>query len=101
MDVSTFFVSYAQATKLIQPREGPFHNPPPSSQTAAVFRIAHGQQGQDVAGTKPSPELLGVIGTVTQHTPRTTPRTSSLTLYGRNRIDERQSSLGVVTVGPG
>jgi len=34
MDVSTFFVSYAQATKLIQPREGPFHNPPPSSQTA-------------------------------------------------------------------
>jgi hypothetical protein len=27
MDVSTFFVSYAQATKLIQPREGPFHNP--------------------------------------------------------------------------
>jgi hypothetical protein len=30
MDVSTFFVSYAQATKLIQPREGPFHNPPPS-----------------------------------------------------------------------
>jgi len=80
MDVSTFFVSYAQATKLIQPREGPFHNPPPSSRTAAVFRIAHGQQGQDVAGTKPSPELLGVIGTVTQHTLWTTLRTSSLTL---------------------
>jgi hypothetical protein len=33
-----------------------------------------------VAGTKPSPELLGVIGTVTQHTLWTTPRTSSLTL---------------------
>lgn len=101
MDVSTFFVSHAQATKLIQPGEGPFHHPPPSSQTATVFRIAHGQQGQDVAGTKPSPELLCVIGTVTQHAVWTTPRSSSLTLYGRNRIDERQSFLGVMTVGPG
>jgi hypothetical protein len=80
MDVSTFFVSYAQATKLIQPGEGPFHDPPPSSQTAAVFRIADSQQGQDVAGTKPSPKLLRVISTLTQHAVWTTPRSSSLAL---------------------
>ncbi len=53
MDVSAFSVSYAQATKLIQPGEGPFHNPPPSSQPAAVFRIANGQQRQDVAARSP------------------------------------------------
>lgn len=85
---------------MIQPGEGPFHNPPPSAQPAAMFRIAGGQQGQDAAGTKPSPELLRVIGTVTQHTLWTTSRSSSLALYRRNRIDERQSLLRVVTVGP-
>jgi hypothetical protein len=85
IDVSAFFVSYAQAPKLIQPSEGPFYHPPPSSQTAAVFRIADGQQRQDATGTKPAPKLIRVIGAVTQQAVWMTPRSSQLSTAARDQ----------------
>ena len=80
MDVSTFFVPHAQATKLIQPRKGSFHDPPPSSQTAAVFSVALRKKRHDVSATQTLADRLSVITTVAHHAIRTMPWTSALSL---------------------
>ena len=80
MDVGPFVVSDAQATKLVQPSERPLHDPTPPPQAATMPRSAHGQQWEDVAGSKPPSDALRVVGTVAQHAVRTTPRSASFAL---------------------
>jgi hypothetical protein len=64
VDVGPLFVSDAQAAKLIQPSERPFHHPSPLAQSTAVFSVAFCEARYDVAGTKSSPDCLRVITTV-------------------------------------
>lgn len=40
MDVGSFLIADAQSPKLIEPSEGPFHDPPPSAQSATVLGVA-------------------------------------------------------------
>jgi hypothetical protein len=56
VNVRPLFVAHAQATKLIQPGEGPFHNPPPSSQPAAVFGVALREKRDDASVTQTLPD---------------------------------------------
>jgi hypothetical protein len=61
MDVSPFFITDAQAAKLIQPSEGSLHHPSPSPQSAAMLGVAFGQPRHDVASTQTFPNCLRVI----------------------------------------
>jgi hypothetical protein len=72
--ICSFFIPQAKTTELVHPREGAFHDPAPSSQTAAVFRIAHCEQRQDVAGTQSTTDVLCVVCPVPQYAIRATAR---------------------------
>ena len=51
MDVGPLFIANAQSAKLIQPSEGSFHYPPPSTQPAAMLGVTHREQRHDAAVT--------------------------------------------------
>jgi hypothetical protein len=80
MDVGSLLITKTQAAKLIQPREGTFHDPPPSAQSTAMFGVALCEPGHDVAGAQTLPDCLRVITTVAYDAIRTTARTSLLSL---------------------
>lgn len=64
MDVSSFLVTDTQSAKLIQPGESSFHHPSPSAQSTAMFCVALGEPGHDVAVAKTLPDRFRVITTV-------------------------------------
>ena len=64
MHICSFFIPQAKTTELVHPREGAFHDPAPSSQTAAMFHIAHCEERQDVAGTQNTTDFLRIVGPV-------------------------------------
>ena len=49
MDVSSFFVTNAQAGKLIKPSEGSFYYPPRSAQSAAMLGVSPCENRPDPA----------------------------------------------------
>ena len=101
MDVGPFVVADAQPAKLIQPRKRPFHHPSPASQAAAVPRSTDGQQRVNVAGAQTVTDGLRIIRAIAENAVRTVPWSPSLALERRNRIDERQRFLRIMTVGTG
>jgi hypothetical protein len=64
VNVGAPFVANTQTPELIDPSEGPFNHPPPSTQPATVFGVALREQRHDAAGTQTSPDCLGVITAV-------------------------------------
>ena len=64
MNVGALFVANTQAPELIYPGEGPFNDPPPSAQSAAMFSVAPREPRHNVARTQTSPDCLGVITAV-------------------------------------
>jgi hypothetical protein len=56
MDIDPLLVTHTQPTKLVQPSESSFYHPPPSAQSTAMFGIALGEQGHDVASTQTWPK---------------------------------------------
>jgi hypothetical protein len=52
VNVGTLFVPNAQAPEMIQPSEGPLHDPAPSPQSAAMLGIALGQLRQNMSVTQ-------------------------------------------------
>jgi hypothetical protein len=49
MDVGSLLIADPKAAKLIEPTKCSFYHPSPSSQTAAVSRVAFGNQRDDVS----------------------------------------------------
>jgi len=78
--VRPFFVAHAQSPKLIQPSEGPFHDPAPSPKSATMFCVAHRKERDDASVTQTLPDRFGIVTAVTQHTVRTTAWASVLSL---------------------
>ena len=93
MDVCPLFIANTQATKLIQPGEGSFHHPAPSSRSAAVFGITLCQKSQNMSGAQTLSDCLCVITTVTQHAIRTVARMSALSLQGWDGINQCEGLL--------
>jgi hypothetical protein len=74
VDIGALVIPDAQAPELTQPGKRALDHPTPLSETTAVFRAAHGQQGQNVARPESPPNRLGVVDTVAQHAVGPTPR---------------------------
>lgn len=89
MHICPFLIPHAKTAKLIQPREGVFHDPAPSSQTAAMFRVALCEERQDVAGTQSATDFLRVVGPVPQYAIGATARPTTQSLERRNGIEQR------------
>jgi hypothetical protein len=64
VNVGALLIANSQSTELVKPREGPFNDPPPSAQSAAMCGVALGEPRHDAAGTQTSPDCLGVITAV-------------------------------------
>ncbi len=88
MHICSFFIPHTKTTELVHPREGSFHDPAPSSQTAAVFRIAPCEERQDVAGTQNTTDFLRVVGPVPQYAIGATTRPTTRSLERRNGIEQ-------------
>lgn len=56
MDVGTFLVADTQSAKLVQPGKGPFHNPSPTPEAAAMFSVTHRKQRQNASVAQPFPD---------------------------------------------
>jgi hypothetical protein len=64
MNVGAFLITNAQSPKLIEPSEGPLHNPAPSTESTAMFGVALRKPRHDVAITQALPDFLGIITAV-------------------------------------
>src|ERR1700747_3341530 len=91
MHICSFLIPQTKTTELVQPREGTFYDPAPSSQTAAVFRIAHCHQRQDVTCTQSTADFLCVVGSISQYAIGTTARPTTQALQRRNGFEQRQT----------
>ena len=93
VDICSFFVPHAKTTELIKPGKGAFHDPAPSPQTAAVFRIAHCEQGQDAAAAQSATDVVRVVGPVPEDALRPTARPTTQSLERWNGIEQWYSLL--------
>ena len=101
MHICSFLIPQAKTTELVQPREGTFYDPAPTSQTAAVFRIAHCEQRRDVTCTKSTADFLCVVGPIFQYAIGATARPTTQALQRRNGIEQRQRLGRVVAIRAG
>ena len=88
MHICPFLIPHPETAELIQPCERAFHDPAPLPQPATMFRIAPGEQGQDVASAQSPADVLGVVGPVPHYTIRATARSTTRSLERRNRIEQ-------------
>jgi len=67
VNVSAFLVTNTQSAKLVQPCKGSFHNPSPSTQSAAMLGVALCEQWQNAPVTQALPNRFRVVATVAEH----------------------------------
>jgi len=84
--IGSFLIPHAKTAELIQPCEAAFHDPAPSPQPATMFRIAHCEPRQDLALAQGTPNALGIVGPVPQHTIRATAGPTTRALEQRKGI---------------
>jgi hypothetical protein len=80
MNVRPLLVANAQPPELIQPSERPFHDPPPSTQPAAVVGVALRKKRDDASVTQTMADRFGIVTTVAEQAVRTMARSSQLSL---------------------
>jgi len=56
MDIGSLLVADAQPAKLVQPGKAPLHNPAPSAEATAMFRVAHRKQRQNASLAQTLPD---------------------------------------------
>ena len=64
VDVGPFFVANAQSAELVEPCEGSFHHPAPSSQSTAMFYVSLGEHRLRWEVKQTLADCLRVITTV-------------------------------------
>ena len=102
MDIVPFFIPNTEPTVLKQPRECGLDDPAVLSQATAVLGIAFGDQRQDAAIAKGSPNLvLGVVRPIGEYRVGALARTAPRSCNGFDGVDERDGHLRVVNVGAG
>jgi hypothetical protein len=80
VNVGALFVANTQAPELIYPGEGPFNDPPPSAQPAAVVGVALCKKRDDASVTQTMADRFGIVTTVAVQAVRTTARSAPLSL---------------------
>jgi len=99
VDVVSAFAAHAEATHLVQPTEGSFHDPAMNAQAAAVGRVSAGQDRFNAALPQLSAMRFRVVGPIALDARRATTRSPAFAAHGRNRIHEGQELRHVVSIG--
>jgi hypothetical protein len=86
---------------MIQPYERPLDNPAPPPQAAAVFSAAHRQHRQSVTRAQPAPDGCRIIAAVAKYTGGPAPGPTASPLQRRNRTDQGQGFLRVISISAG
>jgi len=100
MDVGPAFIADPQAAELVQPTDGPLHNPTEDAQSAAVLGITFGDAGLDASFGQLPPMRIGIVRPIAKEFIGASHRTAHLPGDGRNRIHQRDQLRYVVPVGP-
>ena len=90
-----------QAAKLIEPCKRPLDDPPPPAQAAAVLGATHRQQRQNVPRAQAAPDGCRIIATVAVHAHWPAPGSAAFASKGRNRINQSQGLLRVISISAG
>jgi hypothetical protein len=93
VNVRSLFVANPQSPELVQPSEGPFDHPAPSSQSAAMLGVALRKKRDDASVTQTLPDCISVITTVAQLAVRTMARSSSLSLQSWDGVNQCEGLL--------
>lgn len=101
VDVVSSFAADAEATHLMQPTDGSFHDPAMNTQTAAVRGVSSRQNRFDAALAQLPTMWFRVVGPISLNTVRATARSTTLAAHRRNRIDDGHQLRHIVSVGPG
>jgi len=101
MNIVTTFVTNSKPSKLMQPSKCSLNHPAEYTKTTAVFRPAFCQNRTYTQLTQRSSMSLTVIGSITLNTIRSLTRTTHLTCYRRDRLNQRQKLSYIVAVGSG
>ena len=88
MDIRSFLVANAQAAKLVQPGEGPLHDPAPPPKSAAVVCVALCEQRLDATLAQAFADRLRIITTVAYNAVRPMAWPSPKSLQWRDGINE-------------
>ena len=101
MNIRPPFVANAQPPELIQPSEGPFHDPSPSAQPTAMFGVALRKKRDDAPLTQTLADWLSVITTIAQYAVRMMPWASPFSLQAWNGVKKCEGLLRIIAIGSG
>lgn len=98
MDIGATFVSYAESTKLMEPRQGSLNDPAVYAQLAPVLDAAAGQDRLDVQPHERIAVSLGIIGAIALNAVGTAAGPAGLAGDRGNGVNQRQQLRHVVAV---
>lgn len=78
MDVGSLLIADTKATKLIQPTEGSFYDPAPTSQPTAMFPVSLRDERDDLSKPQAAANRLRIVTSVPLYTVRRASRMTSL-----------------------
>src|SRR3972149_6640867 len=87
MDVGALFVSYAQATMFVQPRDGALDVPAQDSESTSVLGVASRNQRAHSSLEQFRAMRVGIISPVCHDERRATAWAPGLAPYRRDRVD--------------
>jgi len=90
VDVGTFFVTHAQAPKVMEPGECALDDPAGLAQSAAVGHTSLGQQRLDPTPLQLIAMGLRIVTAITLHGLGTLSRTTGLAMNARHRFKQGQ-----------
>lgn len=86
MEVGAYLVADAQAFELVEPGEGPFHDPAGLAQSRSVRDASAGDLGCDAAGSEDAAVLVVVVAAVGEEPARPVPRSSAKSSDAGDRL---------------
>lgn len=100
MQIIATFIANAQAAKLMQPAERPFHHPTVLAEATAVRRVPLRQDRLNAQPTQDLTMRLGIIAAVSLDTLGATSRMADFASHGGNRLHERHQLSDIVRIRP-
>ena len=85
----------------MEPRDGPFDDPPIHSQSAPMRRVAFSSDWSDAALAQRLPMWFRIVAAVALHAFGTTARASAFATEGGNRFDQRNQLSHIIRIGTG
>lgn len=101
MNIRSTLITNSQSTKLVQPSKGTLNYPTSFAQTTAISSSSFSQQRLDIQKSQNQPVWLRIITSITLNNIRSFSRTTLLTGYWRNCLNQRDKLSDIMTVCTG